>query len=77
MRVQHAGRPHDLTIVAKPISDYAEWTIEERDRGGLRRRKYAHFGGDARSGRKAAGIRLPGSDTRTLLASLASTVEAA
>ena len=61
MRVQHAGRPHDLTIVGKPISDYAEWTIKERDRGGLRREKYSQFiPGDARTGADApAGIILP------------------
>jgi hypothetical protein len=43
LQVQHEGRPLDPTIVVKPIGELAKWEIEERDRGGLKRRTWRPF----------------------------------
>jgi hypothetical protein len=46
VRVQHAGREFDPTVVPRPIGELAKWTIKERDRGGLRKERWQLF--DAR-----------------------------
>jgi hypothetical protein len=37
MRVQHAGRPFDPTIVPKPIGEIAKWYVTDTDDRGTRR----------------------------------------
>lgn len=43
MRVLHAGRPFDPTIVPQSIGEYARWTIGERERGGLTKLEWRPF----------------------------------
>jgi hypothetical protein len=63
LRVEHAGRWPDPTIVPQSIGELAEWTFEESDAGGIKRRRWRPFGmprggvavasrtgGDARTG---------------------------
>ena len=40
LHVQHAGKPFDPTIVPQPIGELAEWTYEESDRTGIRKRRW-------------------------------------
>ena len=56
MRVQHAGRPFDPTIVPQTVGEYARWTIAERDRGGLEKQEWRPFlRGSLKDGREGAG----------------------
>jgi hypothetical protein len=44
LRIEHAGAWPDPTIVPQPIGDLAEWTFEESDAGGIKRRRWRPFG---------------------------------
>jgi hypothetical protein len=43
LHVQHAGRAFDPTVVPRPIGELAERTYEERDKDGLKRRRWRPF----------------------------------
>ena len=42
--VRHAGRAFDPTIKPRPIGELAKWCYEERDKGGIKRRRWKPFG---------------------------------
>jgi hypothetical protein len=44
MTIGHAGKNHD-SFEPSPIGELAKWTIEERDKGGLRRRRWRPYEG--------------------------------
>jgi hypothetical protein len=57
LHVQHAGRPHDPTIIPQPIGELAKWTIEESDSRGLQRRRWRPY-----EGPRSEGVASPASD---------------
>jgi hypothetical protein len=40
LRVQHAGRPFDPTIIPRPLGEVAKWFISEEAAAGLKRRRW-------------------------------------
>jgi hypothetical protein len=45
LHVRHEGKPHDPTMILQPIGELAKWTIEESNRGGLKRRVWRPYSG--------------------------------